>query len=135
MKASISFPELQDILAENAKLPISLAFVDDKTVHASAVVSLGFIKKTVEVNLRVIDLTGSDLLVGYSGGFGMETLVGTALNLLKDKIPAGLLDNRGNGQLMIHLGQIDQVKGVFEKIDVRDISVLNEGIQVEGKLK
>lgn len=135
MKASISFLELQDILAENAKLPISLAFVDDKTVHASAVVSLGFIKKTVEVNLRVIDLTGSDLLVGYSGGFGMETLVGTALNLLKDKIPAGLLDNRGNGQLMIHLGQIDQVKGVFEKIDVRDISVLNEGIQVEGKLK
>lgn len=135
MKASISFLELQDILAENAKLPISLAFVDDKTIHASAVVSLGFIKKTVEVNLRVIDLTGSDLLVGYSGGFGMETLVGTALNLLKDKIPAGLLDNRGNGQLMIHLGQIDQVKGVFEKIDVRDISVLNEGIQVEGKLK
>lgn len=135
MKASISFLELQDILAENAKLPISLAFVDDKTVHATAVVSLGFIKKTVEVNLRVIDLTGSDLLVGYSGGFGMETLVGTALNLLKDKIPAGLLDNRGNGQLMIHLGQIDQVKGVFEKIDVRDISVLNEGIQVEGKLK
>ncbi|MCQ2301620.1 MAG: hypothetical protein MJZ94_03210 [Bacteroidales bacterium] len=135
MKASISFIELQDILAENAKLPISLAFVDDKTIHASAVVSLGFIKKTVEVNLRVIDLTGSDLLVGYSGGFGMETLVGTALNLLKDKIPTGLLDNRGNGQLMIHLGQIDQVKGVFEKIDVRDISVLNEGIQVEGKLK
>ena len=135
MKASISFLELQDILAENAKLPISLAFVDDKTVHASAVVSLGFIKKTVEVNLRVIDLTGSDLLVGYSGGFGMETLVGTALNLLKDKIPAGLLDNRGNGQLMIHLGQIDQVKGVFEKIDVRDISVLNDGIQVEGKMK
>lgn len=135
MKASISFLELQDILAENAKLPISLAFVDDKTIHASAAVSLGFIKKTVEVNLRVIDLTGSDLLVGYSGGFGMETLVGTALNLLKDKIPAGLLDNRGNGQLMIHLGQIDQVKGVFEKIDVRDISVLNEGIQVEGKLK
>ena len=135
MKASISFPELQNIIAESAKQPITFAFVDDKTVHVSATLSLGFIKKTVEVNLRVIDLTGSNLLVGYSGGFGIETLVGTALNVFKEKIPAGLIDNRGNGQLMIHLGQIDQLKGVFEKIDVRDISVLNDGIQVEGKMK
>lgn len=135
MKASISFPELQDILAENTKQPISLAFIDDKTIHASANLSLGFIKKIVDVNLRILDITGSDLLVCYSGGFGMDTLVSMALNLVKDKIPAGLIENRGNSQLMFHLGQIEQVKSVFDKIDVRDISVLTDGIQVEGKLK
>lgn len=135
MKASISFPELQDIIAESAKQNINLDFVDDKTIHVSTYLSLGFIKKNVDVNLRIIDLTGSDLLVGYSGGFGLESVVGMALNLFKDKLPAGLIDNRGNGQLMIHLGQIEQVKGVFDKIDVRDINVLAEGVQVEGRLK
>ena len=135
MKASISFPELQDILAESTRQPISLAFIDDKTIHASANLSLGFIKKVVDVNLRILDITGSDLLVCYSGGFGMDTLVNMALNLVKDKIPAGLIENRGNSQLMFHLGQIEQVKSVFDKIDVRDISVLTDGIQVEGKLK
>ena len=135
MKASISFPELQDILAESTKQPISLAFIDDKTIHASANLSLGFIKKNVDVNLRILDITGSDLLVCYSGGFGMDTLVNMALNLAKDKIPAGLIENRGNSQLMFHLGRIEQVKTVFDKIDVRDISVLSDGIQVEGKLK
>lgn len=135
MKASISFPELQDIIAESAKQNINLDFVDDKTIHVSTCLSLGFIKKNVDVNLRIIDLTGSDLLVGYSGGFGLESVVGMALNIFKDKLPAGLIDNRGNGQLMIHLGQIEQVKGVFDKIDVRDINVLTEGVQVEGSLK
>lgn len=135
MKASISFPELQDILAESAKQPISLTYIDDKTIHASANLSYGFIKKTVDLNLRILDITGSDLLVCYSGGFGMETLVDMALNLVKDKIPAGLIENRGNSQLMLHLGQFDKVKSVFDKVDVRDISVLADGIQVEGKLK
>ena len=135
MKASISFPELQDILAESAKQPISLAYIDDKTLHASANISLGFIKKTIDVNLRILDITGSDLLVYYSGGMGMETLVGMALNLVKDKIPAGLIDNRGNGQLMIHLGQIEQTKAFFDKVNVTDIGVLTDGIQVEGRLK
>lgn len=135
MKASISFPELQDIIAESAKQSIALDYIDDKTIHATATLSLGFIKKSVDVNLRILDLTGSDLLVCYNGGFGMDTLVGMALNLFKEKIPAGLIENRGNCQLMFHLGQIEQVKGVFEKIDVRDINVLSDGIQVEGKLR
>ncbi len=135
MKASISFPELQDILAESSKQKINLDFVDDKTFHVSTCLSLGFIKKNVDVNLRILDLTGSDLLVCYDGGLGMGTLVGAALNFLKEKIPAGLIENRDNCQLMFHLGQIEQVKGVFDKIDVRDISVLADGIQVEGKLR
>ena len=135
MKASISFSELQDVLAENTKQPISLAYIDDKTIHAAANLSFGFIKKSVDVNLRIIDITGSDLLVCYNGGFGMDKLVGLALNFLKEKIPVGLIEDRGNCQLMFHLGQIEQVKAVFDKIDVRDISVLFDGIQVEGKLK
>ena len=135
MKASITFPELQDILAESAKQSISLAYIDDKTIHASASLSLGFIKKNLDLNLRIIDMTGSDLLVCYSGGFGMDKLIAMALNLLRDKIPAGLLEDRGNSQLMLHLGNIEQVKAVFDKIDVNDITVLADGIQVEGRLK
>ena len=89
MKASISFPELQNIIAEKANQQISLAFVDGKTVRVSYPLNLGFIKKDISANLIIKELTGSDLLVQISAGMGTDTMVTTVLSLLKDKIPAG----------------------------------------------
>lgn len=135
MKASISFPELQNLLADSTKQTISLAYIDEKTIHVSTCVALGFLKKNVDLNLRILDVAGSDVLLCHSGGMGMETIVGMALNFFKDKIPAGLIENRGDGHLMFHLDVIDELKAVFDKIDVRDLNVLADGVEVEGMLK
>ena len=135
MKASISFPELQNIIAEKANQQISLAFVDGKTVRVSYPLNLGFIKKDISANLIIKELTGSDLLVQISAGMGTDTMVTTVLSLLKDKIPAGLIEKRPESHLLIHLGQIEDVKSVFEKVDVTDLHVLTEGLEVEGTLK
>ena len=61
--------------------------------------------------------------------------LGTVLSLLRDKLPEGLIEKRPESQLLIHLGQIENVKTVFEKVDVTDLHVLNEGLEVEGSLK
>ncbi len=135
MKASISFQELQNLIIEKAKQPISFAFVDNKTVRVSYPLNLGFIKKDISANLIIKDLIGSDLLVQLSAGLGTDTLLTTALNLLRGKIPANLIEQRPDSHLLLHLGQIPQVKSVFDKVDVRDLHVLNEGLEVEGALK
>lgn len=135
MKASISFQEIQNLIVEKAKQPISFAFVDPKTVRVSYPLNLGFIKKDISANLVIKDLVGSDLLVQLSAGLGTETLLTTALNLVRGKIPAGLMEQRPDSHLLLHLGQIPQVKSVFDKVDVRDLHVLNEGLEVEGALK
>lgn len=135
MKASISFQEIQNLIIEKAKQPISFAFVDNKTVRVSYPLNLGFIKKDISANLVIKELVGSDLLVQLSAGLGTDTLLTTALNLLKGKIPQGLMEQRPDSHLLLHLGQIPQVKSVFDKVDVRDLHVLNEGLEVEGALK
>ena len=135
MKASISFQEIQNLIIEKAKQPISFAFVDPKTVRVSYPLNLGFIKKDISANLVIKELVGSDLLVQLSTGLGTDTLLTTALNLLKGKIPQGLMEQRPDSHLLLHLGQIPQVKSVFDKVDVRDLHVLNEGLEVEGALK
>lgn len=135
MKASISFAELQNLIIEKVKQPISLSFVDDKTVRVSYPLNLGFIKKDISANLVIKDLVGSDLLVQLSAGLGSDTLLTTVLNLMKGKIPQGLLEQRPDSHLLLHLGQIEQVKAVFDKVDVRDVNVINEGLEVEGALK
>ena len=135
MKASISFPELQNIIAAKANQPISLAFVDGKTIRVSYPLNLGIIKKDISANLIIKELMGSDLLVQVSAGMGTDTMVTTILSLLKDKIPDGLIEKRPESHLLIHLGQIENVKTVFEKVDVTDLHVLTEGLEVEGALK
>lgn len=135
MKASISFPELQSLIAEKANQNIGFSFLDSKTVRLTYPLNLGFIKKDISANLTFIELVGSDLLVSVDAGFGTDKLLTTVLSLLKDKIPAGLIEKRPESRLMLHLDQIEQVKTVFDAINVTDLHVLNEGLEVEGALK
>lgn len=135
MKASISFPELQNIIAEKANQQIGFAFVDGKTVRISYPLNLGFIKKDISANLIIKELTGSDLLLQLDAGFGSDTMLTTVLGLLKSKVPEGLIEKRPDSHLLLHLGQIEQVQSVFEKVDVTDLHVLTEGLEVEGALK
>ena len=135
MKASISFPELQNIIAEKANQQIGFAFVDGKTVRISYPLNLGFIKKEISANLIIKELTGSDLLLQLDAGFGSDTMLTTVLGLLKGKVPEGLIEKRPDSHLLLHLGQIEQVQSVFEKVDVTDLHVLTEGLEVEGALK
>ena len=135
MKASISFPELQNLIAEKAKQQIALAFVDAKTLRVTYPLNLGFIKKDISANLIIKELVGSDLMLQLDAGLGSDTMLTTVLSLLKDKIPAGLIEKRPESQLLLHLGQIENAKSVFEKVDVTDLHVLTEGLEVEGALK
>ena len=135
MKASISFPEIENLLTEKTQQTMSFAFVNDKTVKVSYPLNLGFIKKDISANLIIKELVGSDLLLQLDAGLGSDTMLTTVLSLLKDKIPTGLIEKRPESQILLHLDQIENVKTVFEKVDVKDLHVLTEGLEVEGSLK
>lgn len=135
MKASISFPEIQKLLAEKAEQAISFAFVDPKTVKVTYPLNLGFIKKDISADLIIKELAGSDLLLQLDAGFGSDTMLTTLLSLLRGKVPEGLIEKRPESHFLIHLDQIEQAKTVFEKVDVTDLHVIAEGLEVEGALK
>ena len=97
--------------------------------------NLGIIKKDISAELTIIEIIGSDLLVKLDAGMGTDTLMNTVLSLLHNKIPEGLIEKRPDRHLMLHLGSIEQVKSVFDAIQVDDIYVLNDGLEVEGGLK
>ena len=135
MKASVSYQELQKLVTEQTKQPISFEFVDPKTVKVLYELNLGIMKKKVGIDLKVLDIVGTDLRVNYSAGFGMDGVVGMALNMVRDKIPAGLLEEQPDHVLLVHLDKIDKVKPVFERIDVKDINMLAETLEIVGDFK
>lgn len=135
MKASISFPEIQSILLEKAQQNISFAHVDEKTIRVTYPLNLGILKKDISADLTLLDLEGSNMLVGVDAGMGTDTALGSILGLLHNKIPEGLIEKLPDRQLALHLDKIEQLKAVFDAIEVEDVHVLKEGIEVEGGLK
>ena len=135
MRASVSYQELQKLITEQTKQPISFEFVDNKTLKVLYELNLGIMKKKIGIDLKVLEVVGTDLRVQYSGGFGMDGLVGMALNMVRDKIPTGLLDEQPNHVLLVHLDKIDKVKPVLERIDLKDVNMLAEALELVGDLK
>lgn len=133
MKASVSYQELQKLVTEQTQKPISFEFVDNKTIKVLYELDLGIFKKKVGIDVTILDIIGSDLRVKYSGG--MDSLVGMALTMVKDKIPTGLLEEQSDHVLLLHLDAIDKIKPVFERIDVKDINMLAEALELVGDFK
>ena len=135
MKASVSYQELQKIVTEQTKQPISFEFVDNKTIKVLYELNLGFMKKKIGVDLKVLEIVGTDLRVQYSAGFGMDGMVGMALGMVRDKIPEGMLEEQPDHVLLVHLDKIDKLKPVFERIDMKDVNMLAEALELVGDFK
>lgn len=135
MKASVSYKELQKLVTEQTDQPISFEFVNPKTVKVLYDLNLGIMKKKIGVDFKILDIVGSDLKVQYSAGFGMDGMVSMALNMIRDKIPAGLLEEQPDHVLLLHLDKIDKIKPVFERIEVKDINTLAEALELVGDFK
>jgi hypothetical protein len=135
MKASVSYKELQKLVTEQTNQPIGFEFVNQKTVKVLYDLNLGIMKKKIGVDLKFLDIVGSNLRVQYSAGFGMDGMVSMALNMIRDKIPAGLLEEQPDHVLLVHLDKVDKLKPVFERIEVKDINMLAEALELVGDFK
>lgn len=135
MKASVSYQELQKLVTQQTKQPISFEFVDQKTIKVLYEINLGIMKKKIGIDLKVLDIIGTDLRVKYSTGFGMDGMVGMVLGMVRDKIPEGLLEEQPDHVLLLHLDKIDKIRPVFERVDVKDINMLAEALELVGDFK
>ena len=128
MKASITFSELQEIIASKVKVGnITMTQIDSKTVRVTY--KVGFIP--LHVDLKIDRIVGPDLYLSYSG----NQLIDRVLPLIKNNPALAFVEKRSDDGIVVHLSQIEQAKAVFEKIDVHDISVIFNAFEVEGSLK
>ena len=128
MKASITFSELQEIIASKVKVGnITMTQIDSKTVRV--IYKVGFIP--LHVDLKIDRIVGPDLYLSYSG----NQLIDRVLPLIKNNPALAFIEKRSDDGIVVHLSQIEQAKAVFEKIDVHDISVIFNAFEVEGSLK
>ena len=131
MKVSVSFDELQKVANENLNTgALSFAQVDAKTVRVTYKMFL-----TVTIELRIEDIVGRDLMLSYSGGAAAGLAVNGLLGLVKDKPELAFVEAGCDNRLVLHLDQIEKVRPIFEKVDLEDITFLNDAVEVFGRMR
>ena len=136
MKLSITYAELQDYVASHFHKTVNLGFVDEATVSVSVPIKVLGFTKSVSINITVKKIEGNDLFLSYDGKMGIDLLVSPAISYAKKLVPgkADWVELMPGNILKLHLGDIDKLQKVFEKLKLNNILFEQGNIGVEMSL-
>lgn len=136
MEAKIKYSELQDFISHKFKKEVSLAFVAPSTVSVSTKVKVLGFAKSIGVDLCVEKVDGSNLHIAYSGKLGIELLITPTIAFLKRLLPdkTNFITHNSNNRVIINLAEIDQLKGVLEKVTLKSICFEEEHVVIDSSL-
>lgn len=136
MEVKIKYSELQNFILHNFKKEVSLAFVAPSTVSVSTKIKVLGIAKSIGVELCVEKVDGSNLHIAYSGKLGVKMLITPAISFLKRLLPdkTNFITQSSNNRVIVNLAEIDQLKGVLEKVTLKNICFDEEHVIIESSL-
>lgn len=137
MEVRIKYTEIEGFIKKNFQKEVGLVYVDPSTVSVSTRIQVFAFARNVGVDLKVEELEGSKLPLVYSGKFGIELLISPAISFLKRLVPekANLISQGTGNKLFVNLAEIDQLKAVLDKVELKSISFDENHIIVEADLK
>lgn len=137
MEVRIKYTEIQEFILNNFHKEVGLAYVDPSTVSVSTKIKVFAFVKNVGVDLKLEKLEGSILHLVYSGKLGIELLISPAISFLKRLVPekTNLISQGTGNRVFVNLAEIDQLKAVLDKVELKSISFDETHIIVEADLK
>lgn len=136
MEVKIKYSELQDFISHNFKKEVALAFVAPSTVAVSTKIKVFGFAKSIGVELCVEKVDDSNLHIVYSGKLGVELLITPAIAFLKRLLPdkTNFITQNSNNQVIVNMAEIEQLKGVLEKVTLKSICFDEEHVVIESSL-
>ena len=136
MEVKIKYSELQDFISHNFKKEVALAFVAPSTVAVSTKIKVFGFAKSIGVELCVEKVDDSNLHIVYSGKLGVELLITPAIAFLKRLLPdkTNFITQNSNTRVIVNMAEIEQLKGVLEKVTQKSICFDEENVVIESSL-
>lgn len=137
MEVRIEYTEIEGFIKKNFQKEVGLAYVDPSTVSVSTRIQVFAFARNVGVDLKVEKLEGSILHLVYSGKLGIELLISPAISFLKRLVPekTNLISQGTGNKLLVNLAEIDQLKAVLDKVELKSISFDETHVIVKADLK
>lgn len=136
MTLSITFLELQDYIKRHYGKSVNFSKVSDNELRISYSQKVIFKTVDIPVNISIDNVGHSSIWISYNGGFGIDMVIAGVLAFIKGKVPElnDVLNEGDNHQLYIELSNINNVKTLFEKMELTGISVLDDRIEARVAL-
>ena len=127
MKLSITYAELQEYVASHYHKNVNLGYVNESTVSLSVQIKVLGFTKSININLIVKKIEGTDLFLSYEGKMGIEMLVTPAVSFAKKLVPekSDWIEVLADNVIRLRLGDIDKLQKVFEKVELKSICFVN----------
>ena len=128
MRLQIPYNEFEQLLSEYFQQKmirqIKLAYVDESTIQVSAVVKIKL--KVAEATIPVKEkvsvkmVADSDITLTHAG-MAFELMEERVLELCECAVK-DMLEKQDNNTLLVHLGKIDKLNTILEKVEIQSIS-------------
>lgn len=131
MKLVFTYSEIEEKIESQAGQSLRFQQVDEHTVRLTMTVSVMMFKKDISTEINIAQVLGTDVYMSYTGLMDIHTL----LSALKSKVPAGvdiddIITPIGSNMAIIHLGNIAQMRPIFNAVTLTDITFDYGGIAV-----
>lgn len=115
---------------------MALAFVAPSAVSVSTKIKVLGFAKSIGVELCVEKIDGFNLHIAYSGKLGIELLITPAIAFLKRLLPdkTNFITQNSNNRVIVNMAEIEQLKGVLEKVTLKSICFDEEHVVIESSL-
>ena len=110
-------------MASHYHKKVELGYVNESTVSVSVTVKVLGFTKSININLIVKKIEGSDMFLSYEGKMGIEMLVTPAVSFAKKLVPekSDWIEVLADNVIRLRLGDIDKLQKVFEKVELKSI--------------
>lgn len=121
MELRITYPEISELIEKKAGKSIPVMYSAPHTVRISYDVNVLFKTANVGLDLTVESVDGSNIILAYDGGAGIDFMVRQALSMAKNHPGGELIESLDGNRILLALGKNAQAGSIFDHITLEDI--------------
>lgn len=121
MELRLTFDEISSMIEKKAGRSLSIVYGGPHTVRITYDVNVLFKSASVGLDLTVERVQGSDILLSYGGGPGIDFMVRQALNMAKNRPGGELIELVDGNRILLALGKNQQAGSLLDHLELRDI--------------
>lgn len=137
MKLIANYSELQSYIADHYHVNVYFSRVSDNEIGVSVTQRVIIKTVTVNLNLKIEEITNDSILLAYNSGFGIDLIVSGLLTFVEKKLPeySNFISKQDGNRISLHLSKIEKLKEAFYMVELTGIRILNDSIEVSCCLK
>ena len=121
MELRLTFDEISQLIEKKAGRALPILYSGPHTVRISYDVNVLFKTASVGLDLTVERIEGSDILLSYDGGAGIDFMVRQALQMAKNRPGGELIELVDGNRILLALSKNQQAGSILDHIELRDI--------------